>query len=760
MPSTHAPAQQPSRWGRFKSGTAGAITGISQSTADWFRSFTRRKVIAYVLVQLFTLGILSAYPLSALVLLSASAAMPLGLEIMFRLTGFILHQIGAAFSNRVIRPAIQRVTNRSNAPLGIGADTDNSLTNDPNSVSPTQILNALVMGDHARALRLVDNVNVNRTHDLMTLCGEAIRRNASTVFTRLLTLPEVQQHLADNNNRLLIIAARERRANMVTALLANQRVKDNAAASNNEALREACSMGSLEIVEALLACPPVVTNATFNHNEASRLAETNGHFDIVARLLTLPAVANYQVPRDTRLSFTPRASDRLHMPMNNYGFNPYAPENLGFADLWHGSVNRPQRELRNIANNRESAMDGLDANIVRELGSIQQRYQSTFQERGIDAILAEIRGFLIENYAQNPVRHNGRNLPLEFDRNLPNDVQALYYANKAHAAYRYLFLHPNPWISPNAAHTNHHANGGRSASISNDNKARIAYLWLAASDENTPLPSGSTRAEVKRLFAELILAGAGRGHNYDNEALNTANGAEVEVDDGEGDKPTCGAGTARWITQFVALINDDPESRPLSVSIIKNKFKAILVAEGGHAEAVFTKLAALNKVNLEKTKDALRNLVAVCMGDKADLEEDERALVEHLEPSEAAITAMVNECKTFFGEARITNRTERHSYQGKHYQSYEDLLRHLASRVLQDFYNEINAKMISLEKGASVKKGATTNKASSAQKGVGGKLVRFTPKKANTRASESDKENSDDHDAATQNKSTRRSRRV
>lgn len=745
MPATQRPDQPISRWGNFKNGTSNAIRRISQSTGDWFRSFTRRKMLTYVLIQLFTLGILSAYPLSALVLLSVSAAMPLGIEIMFRLTGFVISQIASAISNRIIRPAVRRATGRDNAPLGIGGDDmDNSLNND-NRTNPSQIINALAMGDHARALRLVETVNVRRTHDLMTLCAEAIRRNAGDVFTRLLALPEVQQHVADNNNRLLIIAARERRANMVTALLANQQVRNNAAASNNEALREACSMGSLEIVEALLACPTVVTNINFNHREAVRVAENAGHFDIVARLLAIPAVANYQVPPNTRMTFTPRTSDRLHMPMNNYAFNPFAPDNLGFADLFdfRQPANRAPQELRNIANNRESAMDGLDANVVRELGSIQQRYQSTFQERGIDAILAEIRGFLIENYEQNPVRHNGRNLPLAFNRNLPANVQALYYTNKAHTAYRYLFLHPNPWISPNAAHTTYHANGGRSASISNDNKARIAYLWLAASDERTPLPQGSTRADVKRLFAELILSGAGRGHNYDNFALNAASGEEV--DDGEGDKPTCGMGVSRWITQFVTLINDDPLSRPLSATIIKDKFKAILIAEGGHAEAVFTKLAALSKANLAKTKEALENLVVVNMGDKNELDDAERALLAHLEPSRAAIDAMVNECKTFFGEARITGRTERITYQTKTFQSYEECLRHMAANVLGDFYNELNAKIISLEKGTP-------------KKGVGDKLVRFTPKKASARASDSsDKENSSD-DANKANTSRRRRR--
>ncbi|HRE31901.1 MAG TPA: hypothetical protein PLD88_08010, partial [Candidatus Berkiella sp.] len=79
-------------------------------------------------------------------------------------------------------------------------------------------------------------------------------------------------------------------------------------------------------------------------------------------------------------------------------------------------------------------------------------------------------------------------------------------------------------------------------------KIRMAYLWLAACNAQTAaavaadanpsrvVPEAEAVDNLKTVFAELILAGAGRGHNYDNMFTNARAGQEV--DDGEGDKPT------------------------------------------------------------------------------------------------------------------------------------------------------------------------------------------------------------------------------
>lgn len=753
-----------SRLTQLRDAFVNTIGTIKQGIGNWLASFTRRKVFTYLLIFLFALGVLSGYAFSLPTLFASSALVPVALEMVSNIIRFVVRRI----TNRVAHRVNETVTHFSQAPSGIGSEEEPTLPRASQSIDPDRIVNALAVGDQQRALQLLENVNVNRTQGLLNIASEAIRRDAGAVFTRLLRIPQLQVHAADNNNRLLVQAVREQRVNMVTSLLTIERVRNNAEISNNEALREACSIGSLPIVTALLGCPNVVANITFNHNEAVRLAETNGHYEVVARLLEIPAVASYQTPRATHLTFTPRAQTIPPRPM--------AAEPGDFFNLFFGGIaglNRPRAgvaapELRDFANRRENAMAELNENQVRDLGEIQSRYQDTVNTRGIDSILAEIRGFLIEAYEKDPVKHNGRNLPINYDRSLPNSVQALYYQHKIHTAYRYLFLHPNPWISPRPSHATHHPNGGHSATIEHNHKLRIAFLWLAASDRNRPLPEGYTQEQLKQVFAELILAGAGRGHNWDKTriktkqvknkttgVLETVNETE-EYDDGLPDNPTCGWGVSQWVTQFLTIIaNDRPESRPLSTDIIKNKFKAILVAEGSNKDTIFNKLAALKKADLEATQEALKNLIVVNLNDKDALEAAEKRLVEHLEFSKSTVDTMVNECKTFFGAERITAKTAV-TYQGKKFNNYEECLRHLANNVLQDFYNEIDAKIESLKKGPEAKKGKTP---SASKEETLGKVVRFSTKALGKTVSPKKKDSKDDKEEESSSSSPKPARR-
>jgi len=288
-------------------------------------------------------------------------------------------------------------------------------------------------------------------------------------------------------------------------------------------------------------------------------------------------------------------------------------------------------------------------------------------------------------------------------------------------------LRPNPWIAANALHTDHLANG-RASSITHEQKIKIAYLWLAADDETRPAPQGFSHSQLKELFAESILAGAGRCHNYDNNLLNQRAGKEV--DDEEGDKPTCSMGTAKWVTQLLTILCD---SAPLTSSTLINKFKAILLAEGGHKEAIFNKLNALNHERLSETQEALKNLIVVNLNDKDELEPKEKKLVEHLKFSKSAVDALVTECKTYFGKERIVAK-ENISYQGKKFESYEALLRHLSKNALQDFYNEIDAKMTSILKSPAAKsagKVLSFSRTNSADKNESGSEDEQSPKKKN-----------------------------
>jgi hypothetical protein len=668
-------APEPSRWTRFKNAMKAYSLAQVNIIRNFVKSFTRRKIFAYALAALFTLGIVSTYPISAMAMFTLSIAAPLCIEILFRSTIFLVKTAFSALRNRA----------RNRYSRDEVVETPRPRTN------VEMITDALRLNDSPRAIELLTNENVAQmtSANLTQLCEEAIFQNRPAVFERLLEHALVQAHLSDNENALLILAVQERRQDMVTALLRNNQVKDNAHCQNNVALREACSNGSLAIVQALIACPNVLQNITFNQNEVVRLAQNNGHYDIILRLLQIDAVANFQ--NNGPLSFTPRPIRRARefdMLAEIFRILMRGGQGGQFAWMPPPGANATLREL---TNNRESAMGSLSQDEIRELGEIQRRHQHTFDTKGIDAIFAEIRTFLEKNYEQNPIVHNGKKLPLKYDPSLSANVQNLYRASPEHTAYRYLFLHPNPWIAPDAPHTNRHPGGGRSAAITREQKTMIAYLWLDATDLTKPAPYGYTHDQLKMFFANVILGGMGRGHNYDDDALNRQAGKEV--DDGKGDKPTCTMGVKKWIAQFLTIICDKPSTRPLTTETFVNRFKAIYLAEGGHKEAIFSKLTALNKDKLIATQAAMKKLYV----DRDDLEPIENQLIKHLEFSKTVSDAMMDDFKAYFDAKRITTK-QRIAYQGTRCDSYEALLQHLSKHVLEDFYAEIDAKITSILK--------------------------------------------------------------
>lgn len=674
-----AAPQANSRWTRFKNAMGSYSRAWLNIMRNYLQSFTRRKVFAYVLGALFTLGVISSYPISGVAMLALSISMPLVTEILLRSTVFLVKHSFTSLVNR-FRRRTNTNTNTEDVP-----PTPRLTTNVDSIVSAMRANNSPA----AIALLTNENVALMSTADLTALCEEAILQNRPAVFERLLEHAAVQTHLSDNENALLVLAIQERRQDMVTALLRNNHVKDNAHCQNNVALREACSVGSLAIVEALIACPNVLQNITFNNNEAVRLAQMNGHLNIILRLLQIDAVANFQ--SNGPLIFTPRPIRHARDPLIELFRILLNGGGQGGAFNWMPP--RANATVGELARHREGAMAALSQQEIQEIGEIQRRYQQTFNDKGLDAIMAELRIFLEKNYEQNPVIHKGKKLPLKYDPTLSVDLQKLYRANPAHTAYRYLFLHPNPWIAPDAPHTTPHPNGGRSAAITNEHKTIIAYLWLDASDTSKAAPYGYTHEQLKDFFANIILSGMGRGHNYDNEALNRQAGKEI--DDGEGDKPTCAMGVKKWIAQFLTIICDSPSSRPLTKETFVNRFKSLYLAEDGHKEAIFNKLTALNRETLAKTQSALKNLIAVHLNDKEGLEPEERQLVEHLEFSKPIIDAMFDDFKAFFDAKRLTAK-QRIDYQGNRFNSFEELLKRLSCNVLQDFYTEIDAKITSI----------------------------------------------------------------
>ncbi|HRE31900.1 MAG TPA: hypothetical protein PLD88_08005, partial [Candidatus Berkiella sp.] len=161
--------------------------------------------------------------------------------------------------------------------------------------------------------------------------------------------------------------------------------------------------------------------------------------------------------------------------------------------------------------------------------------------------------------------------------------------------------------------------------------------------------------------------------------------------------------------------------------------------------ALFTKLERMNKATLAKTKEAMEDFMIINIGDMDGVDDANKPLVEALKPSAEAIEAMVQECKTFFGEQRITAQ-ERVRIGVDYHASYEACLRHWAANLVGDCYQEINHKIEQLQK-APAKKPSGKNKADTGKdKPASGKTLTFIPKNQRGKKSSADKENDSAND--------------
>lgn len=270
---------------------------------------------------------------------------------------------------------------------------------------------------------------------------------------------------------------------------------------------------------------------------------------------------------------------------------------------------------------------------------------------------------------------------------LPNEVRKQYYQHKVHSGWRFLFQHPNPWISPRAHYTQLHLTGF-SAAISYNDKVRIAYMWLAASDETRQLPEGFTKhTQLKKRFVE-VLHEMNRAHNWDKTRLNDA-GKEEEYDDLEGDKPSCSVGLTKRIVQYITLfLNDNPKGRVLTQQLVVTRFKEQMMACNDSENTIFEKIKKASAEEREQFKEALDSLVLINLGDWGDLEENEQQMLNRYLPSDAQRDQFVNGCKAYWGDERI-EREQELRYQDKRFNNYPELIAHLSQHCLEDNYNAI-----------------------------------------------------------------------
>lgn len=236
---------------------------------NWLQSFTRRKVLAYLLAQLVTFAILSVFSLSTVALFAFSAAMPFALDLSFRLAASILNDTASLFSHIA-----------EQAPSRSPASTDTP----PNWPPMLQINAAILSQNSARAIQLINQLPLE-LRDLQNCCRQAISANNTAVFEHMIALPQFEPHLASDNNQLLRFAITMDRCTMVNTLLRNQRIQNTADSDDNTLLDSACMRGSLPMVEAFLGLPNVVRELQRKSDTCIGIARLYNHREIEQRLI-------------------------------------------------------------------------------------------------------------------------------------------------------------------------------------------------------------------------------------------------------------------------------------------------------------------------------------------------------------------------------------------------------------------------------------------------------------------------------------------
>lgn len=288
------------------------------------------------------------------------------------------------------------------------------------------------------------------------------------------------------------------------------------------------------------------------------LIRRNGNIDDINFLLTIPSVralAHRAIGRE------PQENELLRLAMRQDNDNACRllleideVRNLAEANDFYQNDLVTTVNLRELAQNRESAMVALNAGEVHALDKAFKYYHGPITEKGIPFLIDELRNKIIETYEKNPAKiitTSGGTLELPathvdfelLNLNQEDRQKALeaYHTHQIHGAYRFL-CRPNLWMHPEAIFVERNANREGWASARCDNL--IAMLYLAAIDENIPCIRDFT-LETKWIHFLHELALINRGHNWDK----SKNG--VEYDDKEADRPSCGPGMERRLFQSV-----------------------------------------------------------------------------------------------------------------------------------------------------------------------------------------------------------------
>ncbi|TAL64171.1 MAG: hypothetical protein EPN84_03800 [Legionella sp.] len=287
-------------------------------------------------------------------------------------------------------------------------------------------------------------------------------------------------------------------------------------------------------------------------------------------------------------------------------------ENLAAQHNYYRSEAQGNLDLRDLANDSESAMKVLTSGEKKRLAKLLAQYEPQVQKKGgVARVMNNLRATLTQRYQAEPALYLSDKgvpcpLPVEYADFIALNLSSAekkralkaYYENKNHTALRYISK-PNHWMHQKASYVYINDERTERWSTFEEYQSLIATFYLAAIDKKSPAIDGHTiPGRLTHFIHELALIG--RAHNWDQSRIKKdAKGKVIknrqnqpvyeQFDDLTGDKPSCLSGVKRRLFQslighslFAMLTGEKVEE--LLIDLVREYFK--LVLEQKHSEAL------------------------------------------------------------------------------------------------------------------------------------------------------------------------------
>ncbi len=313
----------------------------------------------------------------------------------------------------------------------------------------------------------------------------------------------------------------------------------------------------------------------------------------------------------------------------------------------------------------ETSLSSHDADIVSDTHSQtdatpKQREQSApYTRLPCYPVLKDLEEFLKTQFSKD-------NLSEKYDPNLSIAELEKYHTHPFHTAWRYLFCKPNPWLFKGSKW----AKNGASA-IPDEDYERIAYFWLAVSDEESPCTQGFTLDKRKSFFVDM-LASFGREYSKDTSS---------------GDDPTCDLAVRKRQNQLLIGHPILDEVKELKPEYILQLIKQYFIAQNDSWKTLFNDLSTLSLKELNQLNDALTSWITNC-GDVGRID----SLILNILKLDVPVLKTANnefvaQLENEFGFERLTKIKV--TYQAEKYDSYDDFIQKVGSNLLKFFSAEI-----------------------------------------------------------------------